>query len=111
MNTKRHMIVSGLLLAMLIVLPGRGVLAASTSLDTFVKKVQKYGLGPAGPKALCVCQDGSANHGLAGALGAAAVSPANDDNRVRVICYIEYFHDDGGYFGSDACQTWVPLAK
>jgi hypothetical protein len=56
-------------------------------------------------RAICVCQDGSANQGRAGELRQVNV------NQVVITCAIPAF-DGLGHLGAyDTCRTWAPLAR
>ena len=74
--------------------------------ELFRKRVAKYAR-PAGrrAKSLCVCQDGSADHGRAGELHTEAV------NQVRVQCLIPSFTGNGDFIAFSTCVTWETLAR
>ena len=76
--------------------------------ELFRKRLSRYApvheLGRR-PKGLCICQDGSGNHGRAGELHTEAV------NQVRVSCLVPSYTGDGDLITFTTCGTFQSLAK
>jgi hypothetical protein len=86
-----------------------GTASAEISEDVFERKVAKIaGRPPTSGNGLCVCQDGSSNHGLAGVL---EMFPAGSttERKIRVLCGVRTYTNSG--FGATSCFTYVPLTK
>jgi hypothetical protein len=77
-----------------------------TDNERFRKKLSRYAPAP-GKRArgLCICQDGSANHGRAGELHQEEV------NQVRVTCLIPAFAGGGGFAGFSTCGTFESISR
>ncbi len=76
--------------------------------ELFRKRLSRYAPAPEPgrrPKGLCVCQDGSANHGRAGELHTEAV------NQVRVSCLVPSYTGEGDLITFSTCGTFESLAK
>lgn len=72
----------------------------------FRKRLSRYAPAPGRlPKGLCVCQDGSANHGRAGELHTEEV------NQVRVNCVIPSYTGNGSFIAFSTCGTFETLAR
>jgi hypothetical protein len=92
--------------------------AAAPDLAAMQKKLAKYADEPSSGKihGVCVCQDGSEKlHNRAGYL---LQHERNFEHPVHgtlvdvvVRCQVEHFDLDGSPNNSDACWTFVPLAK
>ncbi len=82
-----------------------------TDFDRFVKQVEKFAVNNTllkKPKGLCVCQDGSGNHGLSGAL---IYSGSLGDPDVSVHCYAYQFASAGDLTATFTCDTFEVLSK
>jgi|SRR5215469_18262170 len=70
---------------------------------------------PSRPKAMCVCQDGSDVHGIAGFLGRQSITDTVGGSirqAFKVFCFVEAF--DIGTLKLDflrTCETFVPLPR
>ena len=102
--------VSALAIAMLLVW-STVAFAAKTELEKFERKVGRFASSDSflNPKGLCVCQDGSSQHGFVGALKQLRSSSTGFIS-VVAICRVREFLN-GSFIAENECLTYVPLAK
>ena len=107
--------------ALLVVLAGVALLVGvatqpasagkGTEIEQLAKRVGKFAdaesAGPK-PKGLCVCQDGSGNHTLVGAL---VYSGQLGDTAVWMFCAVPVFNISGAINGGARCDTFEILSK
>ena len=82
-----------------------------SEIEQFIKRVGKFAVDLSSspkPKGLCVCQDGSGIHTLAGDL---AYSGQLGDTSVSLWCSVPSFNSSGEINGGNRCDTFEVLSK